>query len=319
MSDKTAMSEKARQHYLKQMGVTLWYSRCELPGAAVSPIFDFGANVDSLHSGGSDSAVAGEQGLENSPNGLGDAVPKSAADILNALSPQSPEPTLSETALAPPIERAESKRNTLPQEASVAQNNPQEAVTSEARDVSVLNNPINAEMLSVDAQQPARASKRSSLAALESLDLMLWVGERNWFVSDNDSEFPQQLKQQLLINIASALGENADQGDIACFRWPFFGNQRLPGNDAASMLDLLFDWIGDRVASDQLNGFLMGEKITNILLQRSMLDDAGKEFELNVSDERGVKVISTFSLNDLLREPLKKRVSWQHLSPYRVQ
>ncbi|WP_250656807.1 hypothetical protein [Alkalimarinus coralli] len=312
------MSEKTRQHYLTQMGVTLWYSRCELPGAAASPEFDFGANAESPHSGGGSSTLPVEHGLANNPSGLGSAAPKSAADILSALSSPSPHSSPSEATSALSNERAE-LHNTLPKEVSATQNTPQEAIAPDAHDVSVLNKPANTEVFSADAQQPSGIPKKSTLAELESLELMLWVGEKSWFISDNDAEFPLQLKQQLLGNIASALGENGDLGRITCFRWPFFGNQRLPGNDVSSMLDLLFEWIGDRVASDELNGFLMGEKITNILLQRFMHDDAGKELELNISDERGVKVISTLSLNDLLREPLKKRVAWQHLSPYRAK
>ena len=308
------MFEQTRQHYLKQMGVTLWYSRCELPGAAVSPEFPFGSNIKSTEE--PDADLLGSQ----NPDTVRSVVPKSAADILNALSSKQESGNVSgiSSDLVP-----DDKKNIQP--VPLVDTNTPKSTSLGADSVRVN---TAAELLVKSTQNEASSSttekysalnETPALANLETLDLMLWVGEKSWFISDNDSEYPEQLKRQLLTNIASALGENVESAQVTCFRWPFFGNPRLPGNDPTSMLALLRDWLGERVVSDSLTGFLMGEKVASLLLQQSSPELTGEASELNISDERGVKVITTLPLNDLLREPLNKRIVWQHLSLFKIK
>lgn len=308
------MFEQTRQHYLKQMGVTLWYSRCELPGAAVSPEFSFGANLETA--GESNVHLSGSQ----NPDTVRSVVPKSAADILNSLSSKQEPANVSgkSSGLV-----SDDKENVQPVPLDDA-NTPQlTSLDADLRRVSA-----SAELLVKSTQNEAPSSTTEKYSAfneapalinLESLDLMLWVGEKNWFLSDNDSEYPEQLKRQLLINIASALGEDVESAQVTCFRWPFFGNPRLPGNDAASMLTLLREWLGESIVSDSLMGFLMGSKVAGLLIQESLLGALGEASELNISDERDIKVITTLPLNDLLREPLNKRIVWQHISPFKIK
>lgn len=280
------------------MGVTLWYSRCELPGAAVSPEFSFGANLE----GGAEPTSHLPKSQDGDDSGT--VIPKSAADILNALSSKE------DSANAGSILSEASLDNK-----NVAQSAPLnvDSVVSKASAEFVADLKSN-EAPSATVPAGSGFNNTPSLVNIDALDLMFWVGQKSWFLSDNDSEYPEQLKRQLLLNMASSLGESVESAQVMCFRWPFFGNQRLPGNDSESMLELLRYWLGERLVADGLTGFLMGEKVANLLLQTSLSGHAGEAFELNVSDDRDVKVVTTLSLNELLREPLKKRIAWQHLS-----
>ena len=171
-----------------------------------------------------------------------------------------------------------------------------------------------------DGPTPSVHVNETKQEGFDELALILWVGEHHWFLSDNDSEFPDLLKQQLLLNIASAIGETVEDAEVARFNWPFFGNRRLPGNDRASMLSLLLGWVSTQLVSDELTGFLMGEKVTQILLQAHSFDSTemnGKKVELSLSDERGVMVVPTLSLNEMLQTPTNKKQVWQHLKSYR--
>lgn len=305
------MSEQIRQHYLKQMGVTVWYSRCELPGAAESPEFLFGANL--AHAEEGSSHVQENQKREKLETGT----PKSAADILNALSSKQSPTNTSEG---------------LPHSANKSTGNAQSAETevggagafdsngdnlNSAADV-VVRSSTSGPSSSVTGEHLASRETRL-LGAIEHLDLMLWVGEKNWFVSDNDSEYPEQLKQQLMLNIASAMGESVEKTQVTYFRWPFFGNQRLPGNSPDSMLAIFRDWLGELLLSDDLTGFLMGGTVTGLLLQQSPPQCIGDTSVIHISDEREVKVVTTLPLNDMLREPMNKRIVWQHLSTFKLK
>ena len=280
------LNERSRQHYLNQMGVTLWYSRCELPGAAASPVFDFGENT-----------VANEDAH---------ASVKSAADILNNLSVSSSASIIAPEKIAP--------ENSVPAEVM------QHTLEQKPSSIPELSKSIQTAVPVFDEPAPSVHVNEAQQESFDELALILWVGEHHWFLSDNDSEFSDLLKQQLLLNIASAIGEKVEGAEVARFNWPFFGNRRLPGNDSASMLSLLLDWVSTQLASDELTGFLMGEKVTQILLQSHSPNSTemnGKKIELSLSDERGVMVVPTLSLNEMLKIPINKKQVWQHLKPYR--
>jgi len=290
------LNERLRQHYLTQMGVAVWYSRCEMPGAAASPVFDFG-----------DNAVA----KESAPASI-----KSAADILSNLSavssvtiaPESnaPEPKALTTPITPATVPAEGMQHALGQEPGITL-----STATQSAVVPVFDGPTS----SVHVNEAKQEN-------FDELALMLWVGERHWFLSDNDSEFPEVLKQQLLLNIASAIGEKVGGAEVINFNWPFFGNRRLPGNDRASMLSLLQEWVSLKLVSDELTGFLMGERVAQILLQKPLSDSSelnGKKVELSLSDEQGVMVVPTLSINEMLRTPSNKKRVWQHLKPYHIK
>ena len=184
------MFEQTRQHYLKQMGVTLWYSRCELPGAAESPEFLFGANLE----GAEDSNApppADQLGSESAV-----VAPKSAADILNVLSSKQ-QPVDTKSGLSGLV--SGDKNNSpladgaIKQSASSSVDLVNESPTTELAVKS------NSNEGSSSVAEYTTQNDVASLINLETLDLMLWVGEKNWFISDNDSEYPEQLKQQLLL------------------------------------------------------------------------------------------------------------------------
>lgn len=305
------MSEQTRQHYLKQMGVTLWYSRCELPGAAESPEFLFGANLD----GADESNAHVQNNLADKDAGA--VTPKSAADILNSLSPKQDAVVID---TASPDLVSDSTRSASSVIGSGLKAETMSLGVADKSDASILaakSNLNETEPLPGAVELDSRVA--TPLANLEAIELMLWVGRKNWFISDSDSEYPEQLKRQLLLNIASAMGESVESTQVLCFRWPFFGNKQLPGNDAVSMLSLLKEWLGERLSSDGLTGFLMGEKVAALLLQAPSTLGGGDVSMLDISDDRDIKVITTLPLNDLLRESLNKRVVWQHLSPYLVK
>ncbi len=268
-----------------------------MPGAAASPVFDFGEN-----------SVTKE-----SASGL----VTSAVDILNSLvATQSPEQTTPEhetsailaAVPAVPAVPAVITSNSFDQKPHLTH---ELATTVQSSVVSAIDEPPSLMQVNEITQE-----------AVDELALMLWVGERNWFLSDNDSEFPDALKQQLLLNVASAIGEKVEEDKVVNFNWPFFGNRRLPGNDLASMLSLLFEWISQRLPSGELTGFIMGEKATRFLLQKpstNISGISGQKIELSLSDELGVMVVPTLSLNDMLRTPSNKKQVWQHLKPFHIK
>ena len=270
------------------MGVTLWYSRCEIPGAAASPAFDFGENTVT------------KEGASGSV--------KSAADILSSLTAihvpekRTPEPKASAIlAVVTTNNSIDHKSHILPELAEV------------------IEPPVSP---AFDGFPPSIQANETKQERVDELALMLWVGEHYWFLSDNDSEFPDTLRRQLLLNIASSIGEKVEEAKVINFNWPFFGNRRLPGNDRASMLSLLFEWISSQLVSDELTGILMGEKLAHFLLQEPLSkisDMNGQKTELSLSDERGVMVMPTLSLNDLLRTPSHKKQVWQHLKQHYIK
>lgn len=309
------MNEHVRQHYLTQMGVTLWYSRCELPGAAASPEFDFGDEVSVAVPGVSGSGDAELPATGN--NSV--AKVQSAADILNAFTtgglagagPANKKPSTPVTASLSQHTLASNQEERQVRSGNVV------AIDERTPDLSPLQyEPISPPEMVVAPSDAAT----SNLDSLEALELKLWVGERFWILSDNDAEFPDSLKQQLLLNISRALGEKvSDHMSSLHFSWPFFANRRLPGNDSASMRQLLLEWLAQYIDSDRLQGILMGARLTKALLQITLDEAAGKNLDLNLSDERGIKVVPTLSLNDLLRESSNKKITWQHLSSYRIK
>jgi len=264
-----------------------------MPGAAASPVFDFGEN-----------AVAKDRAPASA---------KSAADILSNLS------------VSPSITSAPEGR-ALELKASAILAATPKVLTPHTLDqkpdaTPELSKAIQSAAVPVfDGPTPSVYVNEAKRESFDELALMLWVGEHYWFLSDSDSEFPGLLKQQLLLNIASAVGEKVEGTEVTNFNWPFFGNRRLPGNDRASILSLLLEWVSTQLVSDDLTGFLMGEKVTKVLLQKPLFDNAelnGQKIELSLSDERGVMVVPTLSLNEMLRTPGNKKQVWQHLKSSR--
>lgn len=272
------------------MGVTLWYSRCELPGAAASPVFDFGENI-------ADKEVAS-------------GVVQSAADILSSLTSSSSAP---ETPSEP---RREAKASAILSAAIPAANDIDKKPHTSTKMSKASQFPV---AFGFDGFPPSLQANATKQETVEELTLILWVGKKYWFLSDSDAEFPENLQLKLLLNITSAMGEKAEDAEVINFNWPFFGNRRLPGNDSASMLSLVLGWVSKQLLTDDLIGILMGGKATNLLLQRPISnppDVNGQKLELSLSDERGVMVVPTLSLSDMLKLPSNKKQVWHHLKPY---
>jgi hypothetical protein len=266
-----------------------------MPGAAASPSFDFGDNVATKPSAS--------------------AVVMSAAEILSNLSADSP--VLSRPESSVPERGEPSIQAAVPAKAT------QNSIDKQSSPKPEISKPIQPVAAPVfNAPTPLVHASEIKQDHIEELALILWVGENHWFLSDGDSEFSDTLKNQLLLNVASAMGEQIGGAEVINFNWPFFGNRRLPGNDQASMLSLLLEWISRYLVSDELTGFLMGDKVTRVLLQKPFSDDnemMGHKIELNLSDERGVNVVPTLSINEMLRTPNNKKQVWQHLKPFRIK
>lgn len=266
-----------------------------MPGAAASPSFDFGDNVAAKPSAS--------------------AAVMSAAEILNNLSAASP--VLSSPESSAPESGVPFRPSAVP--AKATQNildKPSVPKPEISKSIPTVVAPV------FNAPTPLVHASETKQDLIEELSLILWVGENHWFLSDGDSEFSDTLKEQLLLNVASAMGEQIGGTEIINFNWPFFGNRRLPGNDRISMLSLLLEWISRYLVSDELTGFLMGDKVTRILLQKPFSDDnqmSGQKIELNLSDERGVNVVPTLSINEMLRTPNNKKHVWQHLKPFLIK
>ena len=261
-----------------------------MPGAAASPVFDFGENI-----------VAKE---------ITSSVAQSAADILSALTSSSSSPK------TPSKPRREAKASSILSAGIPAADDLDKRPQKSTKIAKASQSLVALDFDGFPSSIQVNAAKQE---AVEELTLMLWVGKKYWFLSDSDAEFPESLQLQLLLNITSAIGEKAEETEIINFNWPFFGNRRLPGNDRASMLSLVLGWVSKKLLSDDLTGVLMGEKTTHLLLQKptsTIPEVNGKKLELSLSDERGVMVVPTLSLSDMLRTPSNKKQVWHHLKSY---
>lgn len=194
-----ALDEAARQYYLGQAGIQLWYARAPLPGAAPSPDFDFSEPEVVRPQVTADVAAPGElnaaeragrmariQGLmagkEAASSVVAAKVPAAIADT-NVSEPTPPPPDTPVIAVPQPP---------------------------------------------VDAEPEAETAPAVGAKPLEA-HWGIWFGSRVMLVSTISDDASYQLQEALARNILKAVNEN----NVSGFRvqWPVFNNPLVPGND----------------------------------------------------------------------------------------
>lgn len=189
------LDEAARQYYLGQAGIQLWYARAPLPGAAPSPDFDFSEPE----------AVSIQPVAEMAPSGELKAAER--ADRLariqglmagKAEEATAPAPVISEPTAAPKLAT-------------------DKVSAGEAADG-----------LLPDAEPESPVAGNGHLQPLEA-HWGFWVGARVMLISAISDDASYQLQEALARNILKAL----NQTDVRGFRvqWPVFNNPLVPGND----------------------------------------------------------------------------------------
>lgn len=200
------MSEAERQYYLGKAGISIWYARAPLPGAAPSPEFRFPVE-DSVPEPESDPIVP--QPARRRP--AGDDSGRDRIAGIQALMADSREkaPDSPKTPESPkPVEAVE-----LP--------------VSGAREQST-------EDL---APEPDVGTEPDSQVQIEAR-LGFWVSERMVLVSGVSDDASARLQDALAENILAALGDTT-AAEPRHIRWPVFGNPRVPGNSVDDLQDVL--------------------------------------------------------------------------------
>lgn len=197
------MSEAARQYYLGKAGISIWYARAPLPGAAPSPEFRFPAE---------------------------DSVPEPESD---PIVPRPPQP-----ARRCPAADNGGRDRIAGIQALMAGSG--EKVAESTKPVEAVELPVSGarEQSTEDlAPEPDVATEPDSQVQIEAR-LGFWVSEHMVLVSGVSDEASSRLQDALAENILAALGETTE-AEPRHIRWPVFGNPRVPGNSVDDFQDVL--------------------------------------------------------------------------------
>lgn len=194
------MNEAQRQAYLKHCGISFWYSRTKLPGAASSRDFDFTGAV----------AVPRESVSEPTP-----AVAK------NAPRAQSRE------SLARPRLIPEADRSTLDR-----------IVAEAAASAKALEKPTKPEPVSAIAKAPRTLPDDQSAAAV-TMSLRVATMDKLVLIAQVGADLPEDVQDKLLLQIGIAMGHAITTDSLLSISWPVFANKSVPGTDSEGLLQAL--------------------------------------------------------------------------------
>ncbi|MBZ2167139.1 2-isopropylmalate synthase [Marinobacter sp. F4216] len=203
-------SENERQFYLGMVGVSLWYAREPLPGAAPSPEFVFHESEPATDS-------RADEALADLP------IPARPAQL---------------TKPAAPADKGAAKARVSNLQALVGG---KESGAESAQPVQKSASPVKAPEPEVSApkKQPLVEDVEAvSAAAPLKLALKLWKGKRFVLISDLSSGASLKLQEALAENILKSIGEHSveSSGPIS---WPLFNNLRAPGNALSDLQSVL--------------------------------------------------------------------------------
>lgn len=196
------MKEATRQFYLQAMGITLWYPRRLLPGAAPSPELDFS---------------------EEAPAVLVSTLPQAESVVLTRKETEpAPTPVREKSKDGPSTGGKAPNLSGLMQDgAETRQAPPRKAVL--------------AQVAEPQAEMPSAAVPEAAI----SIYCGLWIGRRYAVFADLDGQVSLELQQRLVHNLLRALGEGKDDTTYPIrfhqVRWPVFSNPLIPGNGAAGL------------------------------------------------------------------------------------
>ncbi len=205
-------SEVKRQFYLGVAGVSCWYARSTLSGAAPSPDFDFGETVEQTEPALVDEPVMGQP-----PQGQRRR--QSLAAIQGLVSPAKNDPSASK-----PEPRNESARD-RPETALVDQ--PQAPPGSDTGPA---------------VMSPGPVSGSASAAGVTAAHWGFWFSNRFVLISALSADASTRLQAALAGNILQALGQMPTEHRI--LQWPVFSNPAVPGNDESGLKAVLTELAG---------------------------------------------------------------------------
>lgn len=193
------MNEAQRQAYLKHCGVSFWYSKSPLPGAAPSIEFDY--SVFQFGPG-----LAQSASLPKTPNSGEVEPPKGYAPktISKApaqqITPENPAPT----ALLGAVRAAPVPKSAIEQP---------------------LEKPVDPDRELIKAGATHSIAVNLRIAITEQLVVVAQVGE----------DLPGDMQEKLLLQIGIAAGHVFTLDTLTKLSWPVFANRAVPGNDDAGL------------------------------------------------------------------------------------
>lgn len=193
------MNETQRQFYLKQCGITLWYSHTPLPGAAPSPDYEFPLS------------------REAQPAFTASVGPGWTGGRGISAEQYTPAPAARERII--PAEQKSTLHRVIAE--TVQSKKPAEIKPGKASS-------------SVPATEPAVAVE-TGLA----LDLRIAVARDLVVIAQLDKDLSVEMQERLLLGIVGALGHPASMVSCQSLSWPVFSNRRVPGNDDKALVGLL--------------------------------------------------------------------------------
>lgn len=226
------MKEATRQFYLQAMGVTLWYPRQQLPGAAPSPDLDFSEDLP--------------------------AVAASTALLAGAATPPARE---SSPVLAPV--RQKPKEHPL---AGKAPNLSGLMLDDSDKPPALRNKPVPPAVVETPPSPSPVALPEESI----SIYCGLWIGRRYAVFADLDGQVSLELQQRLVQNLLRALGEGKEDSPYPLrfhqVRWPVFSNPLIPGNGVEGLRVVL----GSLLPCDDEHAWIVLGEETGRVVDRSI-------------------------------------------------
>lgn len=204
-------NEVERQFYLGVAGVSCWYARTTLTGAAPSPELDFDAAAEPIPEPVVDAAnesVAGRQAP-------GQRRLQSLAAIQGLVKTPAAEP----------------HRPVMPAPHS-------EAVSEPLKQASEASKPEPA----VIAPEPDSLTA-SVAVGVTVVHWGFWFSQRFVLISARSTDASARLQEALAANILQALGQTTEQQQTV--HWPVFNNPAVPGNDEAGLKAVLRELAGE--------------------------------------------------------------------------
>lgn len=194
------MNEAQRQAYLKHCGISFWYSRATLPGAARSRDFDFTGAA----------AIPRESVSEPSPT-MARSAPRAQSREYG------PRPRLI----------PEADRTTLDR-----------VVAEAAASTKAIEKPTKPEPVSAIAKAPRTLPEDHSALAV-TMSLRVATTDKLVLIAQVGVDLPEDVQDKLLLQIGIAMGHAITIDSLLSLSWPVFANKSVPGTDSEGLLQAL--------------------------------------------------------------------------------
>lgn len=206
-------SEAERQFYLGVAGVRLWYAREALPGAAPSPVYDFGeeqgdraADLPELVEPGARPKAGAAPVMPVAPGDTGGK--PDLRSLMGAAEPPGSVPAADTS--APPVAKA-------------------------------------AVVVPETVEAEATADDGIALNPPPQLNMRIWSGDAFTLIAGISAEASLRLQETLAVNILRSLAELSPRA-VGQVSWPLFNNYRVPGNSQEDLRSVMAQVLPDAPA-----------------------------------------------------------------------